>query len=175
MFNPFHPKPSPGFLSLECLTEELRYPKRYPEMLLQCGPLGEVWMTIEDNGFYFPFGVWGTLVYFCVCVEGGVPLGPCLCTYTKGRGMSGTPLYLSLLYAPETGSLTVQGLTVFCLRSVVGSPRDLPSPSAPNGGVTGVHRYTQLFRWDLDPELHAWARRAITYWAIFPAPKSNHF
>ena len=69
--------------------------------------------------------------------------------------MSGTLLYLSLPYAPETGSLTVQGLTVFCLRSVVVSPRDLPSPSASKGGVTGIRRYTQLFRWDLDPELHA--------------------
>lgn len=84
-----------------------------------------------------------------------MPLCRCLCIYTKGRGVSGTLLCLSLPYAPETGFPTVQGLTVFCLCSVMGSPRDLPSPSAPNGGVTGVHRHTQLFIWDLDPELHA--------------------
>ena len=68
-----------------------------------------------------------------------------------------------LPYAPETGRPTVQGLTVLCLRSVVGSPRELPSPSAPNDGVTGVHSHTQLFIWDLDPDLHAWVVRAITY------------
>lgn len=140
---------------------------------------------VDDNGGqWLLLSLWGLRfsLYFCVCAEGGVPCAytcscrcPCLCTYTKGRGKSGTLLCLSLPYAPETGPPIVQGLTVLCLCSVVGSPRDLLSPSAPNDGVTGVHSHMQLFIWDLDPELHAWTVRAITYWAIFPAPKSNHF
>lgn len=110
--------------------------------------------------FTFPLGFEG--LYFCVCAEGGVPLCvhlfmllPLPMHIHEGQRDVWDSPQLSLPYAPETGSPTVQGLTVHCLHSVVGSPRDLPSPSAPNNGVTGVRSHTQLFIWDLDPELHA--------------------
>lgn len=178
MFNPFHPEPSPG--SFLWNVEEMnsgtqKDTQRYCWSAGLWGKCGWQWFLLS---------LWGLRhsLYFCVCAEGGVPCAstcscrcPCLCTYKKGRVVSGTLLCLSLPYAPETGRPTVQGLTVLCLRSVVGSPRELPSPSAPNDGVTGVHSHTQLFIWELDPDLHAWVVRAITYWVIFPAPKSNCF
>lgn len=113
MFNPFHPEPSPGFLSLECLTDELRYPKRYLEMLLQCGPLGEVWMTMEDNGFYFPFGVWGTLSISVYVLRGACPCAPAYAHTRRAGDVLDSPLSLFYLMPLRQGLPLSRGSLCF--------------------------------------------------------------
>lgn len=54
--------------------------------------------------------------------------------------------------------------------SLASSPRDLPSLSTPSaGGVTSLHRHTQLFMWDLNSEAHSYAASALSRRVISPA------
>lgn len=128
---------------------------------------------VDDNGGqWLLLSLWGLRLslYFCVCAEGGVPCAytcscrcPCLCTYTKGRaslGLFSVSLYLMPL---RQGLPLCRGSLCFACAQWWAALEIFSLHLLPTMRLQVSTATRSFFFWDLDPELHAWAVRAITY------------